>query len=138
MPDHLQESERLSELYRLYGIAAHNCANIEYRMAFLLLGPKWAILEDLEPEKIREVYEQLYLKPLGTLLQTFKSHYDVSEEAQNVWTNVLEKRNYLIHRFFGEYGKKMHHEETIEKMISELTELVFFFQEVSRQLDQEK
>jgi hypothetical protein len=43
--DFLEESEEINEVYKLYGIAAHNCCNIEYRIAHLLLGPKWAEIE---------------------------------------------------------------------------------------------
>jgi len=68
MPD-LQESEQLSELYKLYGIAAHNCCNIEYRIVYLLLGPKWKETVRLTPERVTEVYDKLQSIPLGSLLK---------------------------------------------------------------------
>ena len=71
MPD-LQETEQLNELYRLYGIAAHNCSNIEYRIVYLLLGPKWKQTTGLTPEKVTEVYDKLQSMPLGTLLKEYK------------------------------------------------------------------
>jgi len=55
----------------------------------------------------------------------------------SVMKDVLEKRNYLTHRFFGEYGKKMHDTAVQEQMIAELKTLIIVFQSVSRSLDPE-
>ena len=133
----LPETEQLNELYRLYGIAAHNCSNIEYRIVYLLLGPKWKQTENLNPEKVTEVYDKLQRLPLGSLLNEYKQHFSFTEKQLELMNTVLEKRNYLMHRFFGTYGKKMHDPAVQEKIISELKELVFIFQSVSRSLDPE-
>ena len=133
----LPETEQLNELYRLYGIAAHNCSNIEYRIVYLLLGPKWKQTENLNPEKVTEVYDKLQRLPLGSLLKEYKQHFSFTEKQLELMDTVLEKRNYLTHRFFGTYGKKMHDPAVQEKMISELKELVSIFQSVSRSLDPE-
>ena len=133
----LQESEQLNELYRLYGIAAHNCSNIEYRIVYLLLGPKWEQTDNLNPEKVTEVYDKLQRLPLGSILEEYKQHFAFSEKQLELMDSVLEKRNYLTHRFFGAYGKKMHDPAVQAKMISELKGLVFIFQSVSRSLDPE-
>ena len=136
MPD-LQETEQLNELYRLYGIAAHNCANIEYRIVYLLLGPKGKQTAGLTPEKVTEVFDKLQSMPLGTLLKEYKQHFSFTEQQIDLMKDVLEKRNYLTHRFFGEYGKKMHDTAVQEQMIAELKTLIIVLQSVSRSLDPE-
>jgi uncharacterized protein YfkK (UPF0435 family) len=134
----LEESEQLNELYRLYGIAAHNCCNIEYRIAYLLLGPKWKEKEKLNPEMVREIYEKLNRLNLGMLLKEYKQHFNLTEQQQSLAEDVLEKRNYLAHNFFGNYGKQMHNPKVLEKMTSELKSLILIFQSVSRSLDPEQ
>ena len=131
----LQETEQLNELYRLYGIAAHNCSNIEYRIVYLLLGPKWKQTAGLTPAKVTELYDKLQSMPLGTLLEEYKQHFGFTEQQIALMKDVLEKRNYLTHRFFGAYGKKMHDTAVLEQMIAELKELIIVFQSVSRSLD---
>lgn len=131
----LEESEQLSEMYRLYGLAAHNCCNIEYRIAYLLLGPKWKETKDLNPEKITAVYEKLSSVPLGALLEEYKQHFPFTEDLKVMMKDVLDKRNYLVHRFFGNYGIKMRDPGVLEQMISELKKLIIIFQSVSRSLD---
>ena len=136
MPD-LQESEQLNEIYKLYGIAAHNCCNIEYRIVYLLLGPRWKQTEGLNPEKVTEAYDKLQRLPLGVLLKEYKEHFTFTDGQLALMEDVLEKRNYLTHRFFGTYGKKMHDPSIQKQMISELKELILVFQSVSRSLDPE-
>lgn len=136
MPD-LQETEQLNKLYRLYGIAAHNCANIEYRIVYLLLGPKWKQTTGLTPAKVTELYDKLQSMPLGTLLKEYKQHFSFTQQKIDLMKDVLEKRNYLTHRFFGEYGKRMHDTAVQEQMIEELKKLIIVFQSVSRSLDPE-
>ena len=131
----LQESEQLNELYKLYGVAAHNCCNIEYRIVYLLLGQKWKQTAGLDPEKIREVYDKLQSRPLGALIKEYKQHYRFTEQQISLMEEVLKKRNYLTHQFFGDYGTRMHHPSIQQKMISELKELILIFQSLSRSLD---
>lgn len=37
----LEKSEDLDNVYRLFGVCAHYCSNIEYGLAFLLQPAKW-------------------------------------------------------------------------------------------------
>lgn len=134
----LEESEQLNELYRLYGIAAHNCCNIEYRIVRLLLGPKWKDIQKLNPEKVREVYEKLNRLTLGALLKEYKQHFSFTEQQLSLMKDVLGKRNDLIHNFFGNYGRQMHDPKVLEKMTSEIKTLIGVFQSVSRSLDPEQ
>jgi len=136
--DYLIDSEELNEIYRLYGIAAHNCSNIEYRIAYLLLGPKWALIEDSDPEKVSAVYDDLYSKPLGVLLKLYKQHFDFTEETIERMKLVLDKRNHLVHRFFGSYGKKMHDKEVLCRMKEDLLDLIGVFQRASHSLDPDR
>lgn len=133
----LEESEQLNELYRLYGIASHNCCNIEYRIVNLLLGPKWKKTEELDANKVKEVYEKLSKLTLGSLLKEYKQHFTLTKEQLSLVEDVLEKRNYLAHNFFGNYGKRMHNPKILEKMVLELKELIIVFQSVSKSLDPE-
>lgn len=131
----LQETDEVKEMYYLYGIAAHNCSNIEYRIASLLLGPRWAEIENLDAGDVAKVYEDLYRKPLSALFHLYKEHYEFPEKTKEEMKVVLDKRNYLIHRFFGAYGKRMHDDETILEMIKELKDLIGIFQAASYSLD---
>lgn len=131
----LVESEQLSELYRLYGVAAHHCCNIEYRIASLLLGPRWKEAKELNQDKVSEIYEELHTSTLGNLLKKYRQHFKFTDKQLGKMDLVLEKRNYLAHRFFGNYGIKMEDPKVLAEMILELNELIMFFQTASESLD---
>ncbi len=122
-------------MYRLYGMAAHHCCNIEYRLARLLLGAGWSSLEDPDSEKIEAVYDDLSSLTLGQLLKKYKDHREITDEQSAVIDEIQTKRNYLAHRFFGMYGKRMKESDVVEEMIAELKDLITFFQAVSHSLD---
>lgn len=133
--DILQDSCELNEMYQLYGMASHHCSNIEYQIIYLLLGPEWSKIEDLDPDKITKVKDELSSKPLGALFKIYQQHFQFSSEIIEEMKMILDKRNYLIHRFFGGYGKKMHDKAVVNEMIEELKMLISTFQSASYSLD---
>jgi hypothetical protein len=132
--DILKESDDLNKVYYLYGVASHHCSNIEYRIVTLLLGQTWANTKDLDHIKVKQAYENLNKKPLGALLKLYKKHYQFTEKQIEQMKLILKKRNYLIHHFWGNYGKDMHSPKTLKGMINDLEELIGLFQSASHSL----
>ena len=98
----MENNDKLQEMYRLYGMAAHHGYDIEYRIVQLLLGDERNVSS---PEKAENVYADLYSLTLEQLLKKYGSHSKLSDEQLAVIDEVQTKRNYLDHRFFGMYGK---------------------------------
>lgn len=133
-PKILTDSDKLQEMYELYGMAAHYCCNIEYRFAELLLHPEWQRQAVSNPEEIEAVYADLSRMTLRQLMKKYREHYNFTDEQEAVIDEVQTKRNYLTHRFFGMYGKRMDNPDVVEEMIAELKDLMAYFQEVSYSL----
>lgn len=133
----LQDNDKLREVYRLYGMAAHHCCNIEYHVAGCLLGPEWTKKNVSTPEEVENVYADLSCMTLGQLLKKYKEHYNFTDEQEAVIDEVQTKRNYLAHRFFGRYGKRIHDSVVVEEMIAELKDLIAYFQQLSLSLTKE-
>jgi hypothetical protein len=91
----LIRSKELDEVYRLYGVAAHNCYNIELSCAFLMRGPKWKKEKALTAEKIKEIGKKLDHCTLGSLICMIKSNFDLTSEGEQYFEDILKKRNYL-------------------------------------------
>lgn len=130
----IPQNDKTNTIYRLYGIAAHNCFNIELCCAFLLRGPelqKNHKLSELTPEIIEEVGKKLDHSTLGRLIKKINIHFTLTSDDKLYLEKVLDKRNYLTHKFFGTYGKRMYLPETWPEMINELQELLTFFEEAS-------
>ena len=126
----MEVNEKLQEMYRLYGIAAHHGCNIEYRIVELLLGPQWNEHNVSSSEEVENVYADLYSLTLEQLLEKYKNHFNFTDEQLAVIDEVQTKRNYLDHRFFGMYGKQMNSPHVVEEMIAELEDLIAYFKSV--------
>jgi len=122
----LENSVDLDKVYKLFGVCAHHCSNIEYNMALLLHPAKWnkhrARLDSKKQEMknvdIKEWYaayknfeealdnagqdiEDLYNKSLGNLIKQVNDNYPLTDEQNKYLRDILEKRNFVIHKMWG-------------------------------------
>jgi hypothetical protein len=65
------------------------------------------------------------------LLKKLKKHYNLRKSNETYLKKVLKTRNYLTHKFFGTYGKKMYLPDTWPVMKNELQELLSFLGDAS-------
>jgi len=101
---------------------------------FLLQGPelrKNHKLIELTPEIMDKIWMELDLSTLGTLLKKLKKHYNLRKNNEIYLKKVLETRNYLTHKFFGTYGKRMYLPDTWPVMKKELQGLLSFLEDAS-------
>ena len=123
----MKDNDKVQKMYRLYGMAAHHGCDIEYRIVELLLGNE---RNASGPEEAEDVYADLNGLTLEELLKKYKNHVKFTDEQLAVIDEVQTKRNYLDHRFFGMYGKRMNDADVIDEMIAELEDLIAYFESV--------
>lgn len=133
----MEHNDKLREMYQLYGMAAHHCCNIEYHIVEWLLGPDWKKQNVSKPKELESIYADLSHMTLGQLLSKYKEHFEFTDEQLAVIDETQTKRNYLAHRFFGMYGKRMNEPDVVEEMIAELKDVIAYLQAVSHSLDGE-
>ena len=63
----------------------------------------------------------------GSLLNELSLFLDINEESVTVLKNSLNKRNYLIHRFFYEKAYDFVSSQGMDEMIDELRQLIDLF-----------
>jgi len=132
----LTKFKELDEVYRLYGVAAHHCYNIELSCAFLMRGPKWKKEKALTAEKVEDIGKKLDRCTLGSLICMIKSNFDLTSEGERYFEDILKQRNYLIHEFFGKHSKEMNAQDTLLNIQKELRQLVVYLQEASAVLQE--
>ena len=160
----LTNSDDLDKLYKLFGVCAHHCSNIEYNIAFLLHPAKWkkhsANLERKKRETQNELgnikerftamqrfdealdnvdqdINKLYEVPLGKLIQQIKDNYSLSDEQAEYLEEVLKKRNYVIHKIWGIYGRRLKEPLVIKEMLRELQDCEMYFRSASDWLQEQ-
>jgi hypothetical protein len=130
----LTRCKELDEVYRLYGVAAHHCYNIELSCAFLMRGTKWKQESALTAEKIVEIGRKLDGATLGSLIGMIKSSFELTGDNEQYLAAVLKQRNYLIHEFFGKRSGEMNSRDALPQIRDELRQAVTFLHEASEVL----
>jgi len=153
----LEKSENLDNVYKLFGICAHHCSNIEYRIALLLHPAMWAKHrphlnnKNQETQNTRDIKEwtaamqrfdealdkaeqdidDLYNMPLGNLIKQINGNYELSDEQAKYLGDILKKRNYVIHKMWGDYGRRLKDPLVIKEMLRELQTYEPYFRAAS-------
>ena len=153
----LEKSADLDNVYKLFGVCAHHCSNIEYRIALLLHPAKWTKhwthlrRKNQETQNKRDIKEwtaamkrfdealdnveqdidNLYSVPLGNLIKQVNDNYKLSDEQEKYLREILEKRNYVIHKMWGDYGKRLKDPLVVKEMLRELQAYEPYFRSAS-------
>lgn len=156
----LENSADLDVIYRLAGICAHHCANIEYSMSFLLVPKKYAEHQpvlDLEKAQTQSWEEWFEAKKefdssiknmekeidklddlaLGALIQQVNEKYRPPEAVIGYLNEIRMKRNYVIHKIWAIYGKRLKDPVAAKKMFHELQEHEHFLRDASKWIRQQ-
>lgn len=143
-------------------MCAHHCANIERRMGLLLhpviqkshkenIDLKAKELERSASKSFEEhlsawdriheacanidkEIEGLDKLPLGRLISFLKKRTKLSDEYAKYLADILERRNYLIHKMWGKYGRYLSDPSSIKTMADELMAYEKDFREASNWL----
>ena len=157
----LEKSEDLDKLYNLFGVCAHHCSNIEYGVAFLLQPAKWKKHRetlDRKKQKMQECsieewataskelsealenvgqeIERLYDISLGALIKQVKDNYPLDDDQSKYLEEILDMRNYVIHRMWGKYGKRLEETQVVKEMLAELQDCERYLRTASLWLQQ--
>ena len=123
------KKEQLKDLYFLYGAAVHYICNIEYALYLKLLDPEWRSVDELTEKKVGEISKKLETLSLGSLVKKIQKHYKLEKGQNEYLIKIKDKRNYLIHHFWGDYGITVNQKQKTEHLINKLKEFTVFFKQ---------
>lgn len=154
----LENSDDLENVYKLFGVCAHYCSNIEYSVAFLLHPAKWkkhsAHLERKKQElqnklgdikewtaemkkfdealdSVEQDIDNLYKVSLGNLMKQINDNYPLPDEQLKYLREILDKRNHVIHKIWGVYGRRLKDPLVVKEMLRELQDCEAYFRSAS-------
>ena len=143
----LEKSDDLDKVYKLFGVCAHHCSNIEYSMAFLLHPVKWnkhSKSLQLQKSKLNDKtkginnltvakrefdialdnvdldIDGLSNVTLGNLVKQVNENYPLSDEQKIYFKEIVIRRNYVIHKMWGAYGRRLKDPQIVKEMLTEL------------------
>ena len=109
---------RAAELAQLLEVEAGNLA-----LAFVSLAFDESTLRNEDKDLFRAIVEDVNKRTFGNLLKQICKIGEVSKEIETIINNALEKRNYLMHRFFRAHNLAIHSEEGRVAMREEVAEI---------------
>jgi len=115
----------LQELYCKYGQTAEMAQVLEFEAgnfalayASLLFNPE--TITDQDSRIFQAVIDDVDRRTFGNLLTQIRKIATISDDIEKTVSNALDRRNYLVHRFFKVHNFAIHSEVGRKSMISEL------------------
>lgn len=112
------EFGRTAELAQVMELEAGNLA-----LAFVSLAFDPETITDDERRFFQAIINDVNKRTFGNLLKQIRKIGNISEEIESSITEALERRNYLIHKFFRTHNLAIHSHEGRETMRAELREI---------------
>ncbi|HVY07471.1 MAG TPA: hypothetical protein VHB46_15965 [Burkholderiales bacterium] len=121
-PDNLRtlyfEFGRAAEMAQVMETEAGNLA-----LAFVSLAFDPGTITDEERRLFRAIVDDVNSRTFGNLLRQIRKIGTVSDGIEDTINAALEKRNYLVHKFFRHHNLQINSDAGREEMIAELGEI---------------
>lgn len=154
----LENSKILDATYKLLGMCAHLCANIEYGICLLLVLHRWEQKHphlkrladnakrrahdldgwqtsmknlDIGLDEVQKQIENLYKCSLERLIHQMQAAFPMEPEQIKYLKEIKDKRNYVIHTIWGKYGRRLQDPLVVNEMFNELREYELYFRKAS-------
>lgn len=114
-------------VYTYYGFAAWWAQLVELRIIDLISAIRLAEGEEINDVSYRAAFKNLERQTLGMLLRKCREAEWVAipEDDERVLAQALEKRNYLIHRFFSVHDEELlDYDQTLVNELREVSALL--------------
>ena len=109
------EFGRTAEMAQIMEMEAGNFA-----LSFVSLAFDPSKVTDDERDLLRAIVDDVNSRTFGNLLKQIRKIGDVSENIRRIVDEAIEKRNYLVHKFFRSHNLRINSEEGREEMIADL------------------
>ena len=112
------EFGRTAEMAQVMEVEAGNLA-----LAFVSLAFDPSKITDEERHFFKAIIDDVNSRTFGNLLKQIRKIGSVSEDIEKIINEALEKRNYLVHKFFRNHNLQINTEEGRKEMRAELEEI---------------
>jgi hypothetical protein len=124
------ESVQIREVYAQFGVAIYMAQALERTLGIAL-----ATVYRSGPRRItRGQYDSLlqsnFEKTLGQLVAKLRKSVAIPRESEDMLSEALRKRNWLVHDYFWERAASFNRPEGRQSMIDELKTLIEYLEEV--------
>ena len=111
---------KMSEVYTRFGIAAQTASKIEGKLVIILSAIYHAEKTPLAIEDYYVLFAHHSRKTLGQLVKLFRERASLPDYFDETVTEALDRRNYLIHRFFHQKSDGLASPDGCDALVKEL------------------
>jgi len=135
--EHEQEDEngRAKNVYAYFGLAVYQSQCLEEAFYLMLIKNRIITKKIKTNREINDFMDKFETskRTMGNLVNEVKQAYNLSEETKNELTSLLNRRNYLAHKYFKENTQKFYSETGQKDMLKYFCEFI----DHSRKLEEE-
>ena len=128
----MSEEESARDMAMALGMATFQAQALEYSLVSLHAATALKVKKvRLDYATIQSLMDTRYKKTLGKLIKYALRELEIPEELKEDLEDALEKRNWVIHHFFREYGAAGFSLDLQQKATKSLNEIWPFLEQVS-------
>lgn len=117
------DPEIRKDVFTWFGGAAYAVQCFEVELCTLLLLVRRLKNPSTTPQQLEDLDTKLSKKTLGRLLLELGKHLTVHPDFQAMLNSYLDRRNYLMHRFFFDHALDLLSSTGCQMMVSELRDI---------------
>ena len=124
------------EVFAFFGLAYYQAAVLEHGVLNLAVAMLAKRVPGITAGDVERLYESFAKSTFGQVINAAKAKFDIPSGLEADLALVLERRNYLAHRFFVVHDIDFMKPSGRRKMIDELIQILEHFQSVDMRMDE--
>lgn len=124
------ESQQIREVFATYGLAMYQAQCLEKQLVVVLSGPYSPTPDKLTRGRIDDLMDTNLEQTFGALAKEVKSRTTLPTDTDEKLDRAVEDRNWLAHHYWWDRASEFNTFSGRKKMLTELTELAAFFDEL--------
>ena len=117
------------EPYAFFGLAAYYAQCFEQSLILLTVALRVASVTPISEASFDGIFDKLDRKTMGSLIEQVSKLTRIDNTLAIQFSELLAKRNYLMHHFFEKNAAKFFSDEGRRAMLDELRSLAQLFQD---------
>lgn len=118
-----RENSEAKEVFAFFGLCMYNLQIFEQGCVNLAVGLQIKGLTELTEKDFDNLFNKMSMKTLGQLISDVRNYVNIPTKLEKDMNNVLEKRNYIVHRFFVKHDIDFMSSNGRVEMIEELRKI---------------
>jgi len=124
-----------NEVWIYYGLAAYYAQLLEKDVLQFVAMLEFVGLSSIGPGTTQQIFARLDRHTLGQLMRAARTRATIPQHIDDLLSESLEKRNFLIHKFYYHHGLSHLSEAGRRMMVDELQRMAALFKRTDKELE---